>query len=245
MEAISHKVDCLHCRLSTLCLPYGLKPEEISQLEDIVQRNRPIKTDDYLYRQGEPCQSLYAVKSGSFRSYVLNADGSEQTIGFYLPGELMGLDSFQNGHFHCSVVALETATVCELPLPRLNILSSKIPSLQAQLMRMVGAQIVSDHDKIVLLGNRSATEKMATFLLMMSQRYNALGFSSTQFNLTMHRRDIANFLGMTIETVSRQLGALSKKGVITVKQRGIQINNLDSLKTIVEPCLPNNFKFVG
>jgi CRP/FNR family transcriptional regulator, anaerobic regulatory protein len=245
MESIFHKVDCLHCRLSTLCLPYGLKPEEISQLEAIVQRKRPVKSDEYLYRQETQSHSLYAVKSGSFRSFIANPEGYEQTIGFYLPGELMGLDSLQNGRFHCSVVALETSAVCELPLPLLNELSTKIPSLQAQLMRMVGTQISSDHDKIVLLGNRSATEKMATFLLMLSQRYNALGFSSTEFNLTMNRQDIANFLGLTIETVSRQLANLSKKGVITVKQRGVHINNLDTLKSIVEPCLPNNFKFFG
>jgi CRP/FNR family transcriptional regulator, anaerobic regulatory protein len=245
MESLIHKVDCLHCRLSTLCLPYGLKQEEISQLEKIVKRKRPLDQDEYLYRQKDQCHSLYAVKSGSFRSLISNADGSEQTIGFYLPGELMGLDSLKNGSFHCSVVALETATVCELPLATLNELSSKIPSLQAQLMRIVGTQIVSDHDKIVLLGNRSATEKMATFLLMLSQRYSALGYSGIEFNLTMRRHDIANFLGLTIETVSRQLANLNKKGVITVKQRGVQINNLDSLKTIVEPCLPNNFKFTS
>ena len=234
-----HKVDCLHCRLSTLCLPYGLKPEEITRLEGIIQRKRPIKSGEYLYQQEDPCHSLFAVRSGSFRSFIANADGGEQTIGFYLPGELMGLDALQNGRFHCSVVALETATVCELALPQLNELCSKIPSLQAQLMRIVGTQIVSDHDKIVLLGNRTATEKMATFLLMLSQRYSALGYSSTEFFLTMPRHDIANFLGLTIETISRQLSTLSKRGIITVKQRGVQINNLALLKAIVEPCLPN------
>jgi CRP/FNR family transcriptional regulator, anaerobic regulatory protein len=120
-----------------------------------------------------------------------------------------------------------------------------MPSLQAQLMRIIGKEIVSDHDKIVLLGNRSAREKMATFLLMLSRRYSALGFSSTEFNLSMRRHDIANFLGLTIETVSRQLTELSNNGIITVKQRGVQINKLDSLKSIVEPCLPNNFSFTN
>jgi CRP/FNR family transcriptional regulator, anaerobic regulatory protein len=245
MESIFHKVDCVHCRLAELCLPHGLKQEEISQLEAIVKRKRPVKSDEYIFRQENQCQSLFAVKSGSFRSFIANADGSEQTIGFYLPGELMGLDALQNGRFHCSVVALETATVCELPLPRLNELCNKIPNLQNQLMRIIGTQIVSDHDKIVLLGNRSATEKMATFLLMLSQRYYALGFSSTEFNLTMRRHDIANFLGLTIETVSRQLTNLSNNGVITVKQRGVQINNLNSLKAIVKPCLPDHFSFTN
>jgi CRP/FNR family transcriptional regulator, anaerobic regulatory protein len=245
MESIFHRASCLHCRLSTLCLPYGLKQEEISKLESIVQRKRPIKSDEFLFRQDEDCHSLYAVKSGSFRSFITDTDGSEQTIGFYLPGELMGLDALKDSLLHCSVVALETASVCELPLPELNELCSQIPGLQAQLMRIIGTQIVSDHDKIVLLGNRSAQEKMATFLLMLSQRYNALGYSGTEFNLTMRRHDIANFLGLTIETVSRQLGNLSKIGIITVKQRGVHINNLDSLKTIVEPCLPNHFSFIS
>lgn len=245
MESIFHRASCLHCRLSTLCLPYGLKQDEINKLESIVKRKRPIKSDEFLFRQDENCHSLYAVKSGSFRSFISENDGSEQTIGFYLPGELMGLDALKDSHLHCSVVALETASVCELPLADLSELCAQIPSLQAQLMRIIGSQIVSDHDKIVLLGNRSAQEKMATFLLMLSQRYNALGYSGTEFNLTMRRHDIANFLGLTIETVSRQLGNLSKVGIITVKQRGVHINNLDSLKTIVEPCLPNHFSFVN
>ena len=245
MESIFHRASCLHCRLSTLCLPYGLKQDEINKLESIVKQKRPIKSDEHLFRQDEECQSLFAVKSGSFRSFIADNDGAEQTIGFYLPGELKGLDALKDGHLHCSVIALETASVCELPLADLNELCSQIPSLQAQVMRIIGSQIVSDHDKIVLLGNRSAREKMATFLLMLSQRYNALGYSGTEFNLTMRRHDIANFLGLTIETVSRQLGNLSRLGIISVKQRGIQINKLDSLKMIVEPCLPNHFSFIN
>ncbi len=245
MEANSHKISCLDCRLAELCLPYGLKKEEITLLTGIVKTKRPMQIDERVYMQDNECQSLFAVKSGSFRSYIANSEGAEQTIGFYLPGEIMGLDSLQNGRFSCTSVALETSTVCELPLPRLNELCGKIPGLQAQMMRILGKEIVSDHDKIILLGHRSAREKLATFLLMLSKRYGALGFSSTEFNLTMRRHDIANFLGLTIETVSRQLTDLTKNGIITVKQRGIQINNLDLLKAIVEPCLPNRFSFIG
>jgi CRP/FNR family transcriptional regulator, anaerobic regulatory protein len=243
MEGQIHKISCIDCRLSDLCLPFGLKRDEISQLTLIVKSKRPIQLDEYLYHQGNQCQSLYAVKSGSFRSFISNNDGTEQTIGFYLPGEIMGLDSLQHGRFSCSVVALETATVCELPLARLNELCGRIPGLQAQFIRILGKEIASDHDKIVLLGHCSAREKMATFLLMLSRRYSALGFSGTEFNLTMRRHDIANFLGLTIETVSRQLTELAKNGIITVKLRGVQINNLDSLKAIVEPCLPSQYSF--
>jgi CRP/FNR family transcriptional regulator, anaerobic regulatory protein len=239
VETHIHKISCLDCRLGELCLPYGLKKEDISQLSSIVKTKRPIRLDEYLYRQGEHSQSLFAVKSGSFRSFISSLDGIEQTLGFYLPGELMGLDSLQTGEFTCSVVALETATVCELPLPRLSELANKIPGLQSQLMRIIGKEIASDHDKIVL-GHRTAKEKISSFLLMLSRRYHALGFSGTEFNLTMPRHDIANFLGLTIETVSRQMADLTKTGIISINQRQVQINNLDTLKAIVEPCLSNH-----
>jgi CRP/FNR family transcriptional regulator len=241
MQSIFHNVSCVHCRLSALCLPYGLNQDEITKIELIVKRKRPIKTGEVLFMEGDECESVFAIKSGTFRSFVADSDGNEQTIGFYFPGELMGLDALKDDKLHSSAVALETASVCELPLSELNQLCVHIPSLQSQLMRIIGTQIVSDHDKIVLLGNRSAREKMATFLLMLSQRYNALGYSSTEFNLSMSRHDIANFLGLTIETVSRQLGNLAKTGIITVKLRGVQINNLSMLKAIVEPCLPEHF----
>jgi CRP/FNR family transcriptional regulator len=238
MESGSHKNTCPDCRLSELCLPYGLHNNEIKQLAAIVKKKRPLHADEFLYLQGDECQSLYAVKSGSFRSFISNSDGGEQTIGFYLPGELMGLDSLQHGRFTCSVIALETGSVCELPLSELNELCSEIPGLQLQMMRVLGKEITSDHDKILSLGHRSAKGRIAGFLLTLSRRYDALGFSGTEFNLSMRRQDIANFLGLTIETVSRQLADLNKHGVITVKRRGVQINDLDILKSMAESCRP-------
>ncbi|MDT4288981.1 fumarate/nitrate reduction transcriptional regulator Fnr [Methylomonas sp. MO1] len=238
-ETNSTKVNCQNCKLSELCLPFGLQQSEVEELVNIIRERRPLHIDDLLYRQGDTCRSLYAIKSGSFRSFIANAEGEEQTMGFYLPGELMGLDSLQYGRFTCTTVALETASVCELPLSNLNELCGKIPSLHSQLMRILGKEIASDHDKIILLGHRSAKERMATFLLMLSQRYAALGFSSTSFNLTMSRLHIANFLGLTIETVSRQLAYLSQQGVISVKQRGIKIHNLSALRTAVNSCTIN------
>lgn len=236
MESRPTKTSCPDCRLSDLCLPYGLHVNEVKQLATIVKNKRLLQTDGYLYQQGEECQNLYAVKSGSFRSFMLNADGIEQTIGFHLPGEIMGLDALQHGRCTCSMIALETSAVCEVPLSRLNELCAEIPGLQVQMMRILGKEIASDHDKIVLLGHYTAKERTATFLLMLSRRYGALGFSSTTFNLSMRRQDMANFLGLTIETVSRQLAELNKQGIITVKQRGVQINSLALLQAIVEPC---------
>lgn len=229
-----NRVTCPNCKLADLCLPYGLQPQDITQLSAIIRDKKTLHAGELLYWRGQSCESLYAIKAGSFRCFVASADGEEQTIGFYLPGELMGLDAYQHGCFNCSAMALETASVCELPLAELNGLCNRIPALQQQLMRILGKEIASDHDKI-LLGHRPAKQRMATFLLMLSQRYAALGFSSTLFNLTMSRYDIANFLGLTIETVSRQLRLLGQLGVITVKQRGVRINDIDALRMIVEP----------
>ncbi len=234
-ESHTTQMTCAHCRLADLCLPNGLQKSEVIELAAIVKNGRVLQAGETLYWRGNTCQSFYAIKSGSFRSFVANAEGVEQTVGFCLPGELMGLDSLQHGQFTCSTVALETASVCELPLTQLNALCARIPRLQLQLMRLLGKEIVSDHDKI-LLGHRSAKQRMATFLLMLSQRYTALGFSSTLFNLTMSRYDIANFLGLTIETVSRQLAYLTQQGMITVQQRGIEITNIVALKALVNAC---------
>lgn len=228
--------SCSDCYLSQLCLPYGLQKNEIKQLATIIKIKRPLHANELLYGQGVECQHLFVVKSGSFRSFISNLNGNEQTIGFYLPGELMGLDSLQHGRFTCSAVAMETATVCALPISRLHELCAEIPGLQYQLMRAMGKEIESDHERILLLGHRSAKGRMATLLLMLSRRYGALGFSRTEFNLTMRRLDIANFLGLTIETVSRQIANLSKHGVITIKRRRVQINNLELLIAIAESC---------
>lgn len=193
---------------------------------------------ELLFWQGQTCKSLYAVKSGSFRCFIADADGSEQNIGFYLPGEFMGLDAFQHGRFTCSTVSLETSTVCELPLAHLYDLCLRTPSLQRQLMWIVGKAIAADHDKI-LLAHRPAKQRMASFLMILSQRYAVLGYSRTHFNLSMSRYDIANFLGMTIETVSRQLGLLGRLGIITVKQRRVRINDLQALRLIADASQQN------
>lgn len=248
LEINTTRVTCANCRLAELCLPHGLQQQEISLLTAIIKEKRPLQMGELLFWQGQSSESLYALKSGSFRCFIANETGEEQTIGFYLPGELMGLEAFQHGRFNCSTIALETASVCELPLSELNNLCAAIPSLQHQIMRILSKEISSDHDKI-LLGHRPAKQRMAIFLLMLSKRYAALGFSSTLFNLTMSRYDMANFLGLTIETVSRQLGALVQLGIITVKQRRITINDIEALQTLADTCFQfcasNNSSFVS
>jgi CRP/FNR family transcriptional regulator, anaerobic regulatory protein len=233
MEALINNNDCQHCRLAGICLPCGLAGEEVAQIEKVVTHKRPLKAEEYVYRQADKAGNIYVVKSGSFRSLILGTDGGEQTVNFYLPGEVMGLDALQKGHYRSSTAALETSTVCELPVARLNDLCIKIPKLQTQLMRIIGGQIASHQDRIELLGQPTASARIGAFLLMLSRRYSDLGYSKTEFNLSMDRHDIASFLSLTVETVSRQLTALKNSGIIAVKLRNIQIKDMDMLKAVV------------
>ena len=230
------KTSCLTCRLSDLCLPFGLQIEEVETLEIIIKNKRPLRLGELLFSKNEPCHGLFAVKSGSFRRFVMNAEGVEQTLGFYLPGELIGLDALFDGSYTCSVDALETSSACELPLTRLNELCAKIPNLQYQLTRILSKEITTNHEQMFLLSNNSAKIKVASFLLMLSKRYGALGYSHTHFNLSMPRQTIASFLGLSNETVSRQLTLLCKEKIILVNQRAIQINDFGLLQAIIEPC---------
>jgi len=213
-----------------------LQIDEVETLEIIIKNKRPLQLSELLFTKDELCVGLFAVKSGSFRRFVINSEGVEQTLGFYLPGELIGLDALFDGRFTCSVDALETSSVCELPLTRLNDLCVKIPNLQYQLTRILSKEITANHEQMFLLSNNSAKIKVATFLLMLSKRYGALGYSHTHFNLSMPRQTIASFLGLSNETISRQLTALCKENIIMVNQRFIQINDLKLLQAIIEPC---------
>lgn len=231
------KVGCSECRLADLCLPGGLKAHEVDLLTRIIEKKRGLSKGDYLYQARDPVHSLYAVVSGSFRGFVVSGDQSQQTVGFYLPGELVGLDGFQSQHYSCSIVALETSSVCELPLNHLKALSAALPNLQTEVLKVVGKAIASDHEKLLLIGRRSARERLCAFLLLLSMRYSRLGYSSIKFNLSMPRYDIANYLGLTIETVSRQFTLLRREGIAVVDKRSVHIQDLAGLEAIVEPCL--------
>ena len=234
------KVACQNCRLGDICLPRGLDKSELEKLDSIVGRGRPLQKGDALYRQGEKLNSLYAVHSGSLRSYIITKDGKEQTMGFYLPGELIGLDGLENSEHSCTTEALETTSICELPFDNLQSLCGQLPSLQQQMLRLMGKELSGDHDVLLLLGTRSAEERLAAFLLSLSKRYSERGFSATEFNLSMSRHDISNFLGVAVETISRQFSNLDKAGIVQVKHRNVKILDERRLQEIVEPCMKSN-----
>jgi len=226
------KIACKNCSLSTLCLPLGLESGDIEKLDKIVKRNRPLHRGDHLFRQGDRFNSIYAVKTGSIKTYAPSEDGGEQVWGFHLPGELIGLDAIEESKHHCSAKVLETTAVCEIPFNRLESLSSSLPSLQHQLFRLLSREIGHDEDMLTLLGKRSAEERLAAFLIGLSERFSKRGFSALDFHLSMSRHEIGNYLGLAVETVSRLFTRFHDEGLIKVERRHIQLLDITRLTTI-------------
>jgi CRP/FNR family transcriptional regulator len=203
---------------------------DINQLDQIIQRGRPLHKGDKIYFAGEVFKSVFAVRSGSFKTVCVSSDGLEQITGFYLPGEILGMDGIATDVHTNSAIALETSSVCEIPFHRLEELSLKLPNLQRRFFQIMGKEIATDQELISLLSKKSAEEKMAFLLLSISQRNGHRGLSSSEFYLPMSRSDIGNYLGLTIETVSRVLGRFNKTGLITLDKKHVIINQIEMLK---------------
>ena len=226
------KTSCNTCQLNSICLPISLHVDEIDRLDEIVQRSRPLQKGAYLYRTNEVFGSIYAVRSGSVKALSLSDNGEEQVTGFYLPGEVVGLDGIADHRYTNSVIALETASVCEIPFHRMAELSAKLPSLQHHLFRLLSQEITQDQRIITLLSKSNADQRIAALLLSISARNRRRNLSSTAFYLPMSRTDIGNFLGLTIETVSRVFSRLQKQGVLKVNRKDIEILQIDALRNI-------------
>lgn len=220
--------SCAQCSLHVLCLPAGIGSSDLQQLDEIVRNRRPLEPGENLFRSGQALSSLYVAREGAFKTVATNEEGETQVIGFHLPGELMGLDALGSGLHACDAEALTRATVCEVPLPQLESICAKLPGLQHQLLRIIGQGINRDQSHMEMLGRRQAAERVALFLHGLSERYKLLGRSGDMFVLPMSREDIASFLGMVIETVSRTLTKMQDDGVIAV--RGRQVTVLDPVR---------------
>lgn len=223
-------IHCQSCSLSHLCLPVSLNESELESLDDIIERKKPLHKNDKLVRYGDDFHSLYAVRSGSFKSFISDKDGEEQIIGFYFPGDIIGFDALSNNKHESTSQALETAMVCELPYDTLDDISVNFPKLRQQIMRFMSAEIKHDHALMMLLSKRSAQERLLHFLSHLSQRFEERGFSAKQFNLSMTRNEIGNYLGLTVETISRLLTRFQKEELIKVDGKLISIINFEGIK---------------
>jgi CRP/FNR family transcriptional regulator, anaerobic regulatory protein len=230
------KVRCKECNLRELCFPHGMSDDELENMDAVVEQPRSLHKNDFLYRDGDKAMAIYAVRSGCIKTMTESANGDEQIVGFHLAGELLGLDGFADGEYTCNAVALETSSVCELPLDQLEELGYKLPGLQKQMRRIMGKEVSKDHKLLLLLGKMTADERLASFLLSLSARMEERHWNANEFNLMMPRQDIANYLGMAVETVSRLFANFQNEKIIEVDRRHITILDMDRLKAMVGDC---------
>ena len=227
------KTACSNCNLRELCLPFGLSLDELERLDDLISTRRRIKRGDHLYRAGETFDSIYAIRSGFFKTDVLLEDGRDQVTGFQMAGELLGLDGISTEHHTCNAIALEDSEICAIPFNRLESLSREIHNLQHHFHKVMSREIVRDHGVMMLLGTMRAEERLAAFLLNLSQRFTARGFSHAEFYLRMTREEIGSYLGLKLETVSRAFSKFQEEGYIAVQQKHIRILNVNGLKALM------------
>jgi CRP/FNR family transcriptional regulator len=228
----SIKVACKECSLHQLCLPSSINGSDLEKLDNIIERKRPLKRNEHLFQVGSNFSSIYVVRSGSLKTYSPTVDGQEQVTGFHLPGELLGLDAIGKGQHPCAAKAMETTSVCEVPFENLEHLSQELPSLQHQLLRLMSKEIFDDQELMLLLGKKTAEARLSAFLLSISLRFKQRGFSACEFYLSMSRNDIANYLGLAVETVSRMFTRFQEDGIITAERKHIVINDRTALQQI-------------
>ena len=234
------KVACQDCNLFQLCLPVGIDQRDLEELDRIIKRRRPVRRGEHLFQAGDPFTSIYAIRSGSIKSYAPTSDGQERVTGFHLPGELLGLGAIHAGSHPCGARALETASVCELPFSRLEELSTRIPGLQHQLLRVMSAEILHDQSLLTLLGKKGAEERLAALLISLSNRYGERGFSHHEFHLSMSRNDIANYLGLAVETVSRLFTRVQEEGLLIARRKHIRILDLPGMRALASHNRPRS-----
>ncbi|MCA0892752.1 fumarate/nitrate reduction transcriptional regulator Fnr [Microbulbifer agarilyticus] len=223
MKKTSPAVSCSNCSVRRLCLPVGLSDGDIERLEQVTRKKRVVRAGETLFRAGDPFDSLYAIRSGSFKSAVIGADGDTQVTHFALPGELLGLDAYSGGMHPGYAEALEESSVCVLPFTQLEGLAQQVPALQKQIYSIFSEELKQENEALLLLGKRSADSRLAALLVNISSRYSRRGYSASEFVLSMQRIDIANYLGLTAETVSRLLSRFQKQDLIRVQGRSVTI----------------------
>jgi CRP/FNR family transcriptional regulator len=226
------KATCAGCSMHRLCLPMGLDDADISRLDQIIGRRNRILRDESLYRMGDNFKNLYAIRFGHFKTYQINPSGEQQITGFQMAGDLLGMDAISFDRHHCDAVALEDSEVCEIPFAQLEELFGQIPTLLHHFHRLMSQEITREQNVMLLLGNMRAEQRFAAFLINLSSRYAARGYSSNSFQLRMSREDIGNYLGLTIESISRLLSRFKKQGWVKVNKREVKLVNPVMLKAL-------------
>ena len=227
------EIACSSCNLRELCLPANLCAEDLARVENIVYARRRLKRGEALFQAGAEFGAVYAIRSGFFKTSVVDGEGREQVTGFHMAGELMGLDGLGTGKYHASAVALEDAEVCVLPYALVEQMAREVPSLQRHLHAVLAREIVRDHGVMLLLGSMRAEERLATFLINLSKRFVRRGYSRSDFQLRMTREELGSYLGLKLETVSRLFSQFQKDGLIEVNQKHVRILDTEGLERVL------------
>lgn len=216
--------SCANCSLQQLCLAGGgMSHDDMGRLDDIIRNRRPLAGGAHLFRMGDAMGSVFVTRDGAVKTVTYSENGDEQVVGFHLPGELIGLDALASGAHRCDAVALTSTSVCEIPFDQLGGIAAQIPGLQTQLMRVIGMSFDRDQDHKEILVRRQANERIALFLHGLSERLKGIGRDELRIRLPMSRIDIANYLGLALETVSRGFTRLEEEGLISVHGRQVEI----------------------
>lgn len=234
------KASCHTCSLSNLCLPLAIDDSELERLEDIVQQGRIYTRGEHIFDQSTPFRACFAVRSGAVKTSIVAEDGEEQVTGFYLPGEIVGLDSMSGPDYACTAKALERTSICEFPVHKLEELTVKMPELQHHMYQLMGQEIRASHQMAMLLSKNTAEERIAALLMSLSSRFQRRRLSGIRFQLPMARNDIANFLGLAVETVSRVFTRFQNQGLIKAKGRDIELLNVEALQGITRELSNQN-----
>jgi len=225
------QVTCQNCSLIDLCIPRGLSQKDVERIGNIVGRRKSLAKGEYLYRQGDKFRGILAIKSGTAKLTTMDFGGNECLAAYLLPGELLGFDGLAEDCHSYSAVALETLEYCEMPADDLDSLCREVPNLLRELFRHAGKTLTSETDRF-LLSQRTAEERVVTFLIDISDRLSRRGFSGLEFRLSLTRQDIGNYLGLALETVSRVLKGLEEEGLVTVQAKLIRIHDKDKLRAL-------------
>ncbi len=209
-----------------------LADSDIEHLENIVQRKKVLKKGEFLFHAGDSFDAIHAIRSGSLKTYTISSDGTEQITGFHLPGEIVGLNAISSTQYPSFAKALETSLVCSIPFDKLESLARELPGLQKQIFKVMSGEIREEQDLMMLLSKKNADERFAAFIMNFSARFKRRGLSDKEFQLTMTRGDIGNYLGLAVETVSRLVTRLQKQGLIAIQDRYIQIVDMQGLSTL-------------
>ena len=232
LKLIHVKPACEQCRVRELCLPTSLEGVDLNLMDKLVQRVKPLKKGEYLYRTGEEFKGLYAIQSGTLKTMGLTVEGKEQITGFHLMGELVGMDAVDINQHPCNAIALEATDVCLLPFEKLEELAQQVPKLMHEIARIMSREILREENALIMLGSTSAEQRLARFLLNLHKRQIARGGDENVLKLQMTRQDIGNYLGLAFETVSRHLNHFQDDGLLEIENRKLTLLNHSALDSL-------------